>query len=252
MRSQSQQPRRWISLLLLVPICVFGLSGCSTDKRGQTKSGARMRGEADAVKRSRVMAVNVLGTVRYKPANSTNWLALKTGTWLEVGASVETGPKAHVDLVLREVGTAIRLTEDSELSVLDFFVFPTNAQLAINVELRLSKGMLWGLGSSLPEHSKYLIRCPSSYFDVRSTKFGLRASGSVYVYAGRIRPCWWRNEDSRKLIWPEVPAVNLSYPPFDHEPLEPYYPIDPNNTPKSDYPRVFLQGGLLKSVTAPH
>jgi len=196
----------------LLSLCVAGLValGFATGLRAQT------------VELGIAKVVDLKGAARYMPAGTGSWQTLKVGAVLKQGAVIQTADSSYVDLVLNNpdaatglgnvspggagagVGgggsgaspiahhefkvkqDAIRVLENSVLSVDKLTITQTGADAVTDTELDLKAGSIFGTVKKLAATSTYEIKIPSGVAAVRGTIYFITAGGVVDVLTGQV------------------------------------------------------------------
>lgn len=126
------------------------------------------------------VAQTVRGDATYSEGRS--WKPVKVGTVLHQGATVKTGAEAEVDLFLKKNGPAIRVTQNSMLTLDKLFFQDTGSETVIDTRLNLTNGRILGNVKKMAEASKYEVKIPSGTVGIRGTEYDISATGPISVY----------------------------------------------------------------------
>lgn len=162
---------------------------------------------------------NVRGEARYKTEVGGKWKPLVLGTKLTPGAVIETGKASQVDLFLADIGSVIRMTESTQLSLDTLAFAKTNEDRLIEVELDLKVGTIMGnllnrvsvSGSKVAAGSKYEVKIPNGKCAIHGTEFKISASGVVFVLSSVVTVTY--NFPGGKTFTRDVEAGQIFYPP---------------------------------------
>jgi len=160
---------------------------------------------------AKVVAVN--GAARYRVPGDSNWLPLKAGMILKPGAEIQTGNQgSYVDIVFnnkmankgfgnvsasaapastaaaapKATMDALRVLENSRMSIDKLAVQHTGAETITDTELNLSAGKVFGTVKKLSASSIYEIKLPNGVAGVRGTIFAVGTDGTVAVVSGSV------------------------------------------------------------------
>lgn len=164
-----------------------------------------------------VKVVNLKGAARYMPAGSTEWKPIKTGMILKPGAVIQTAADSYVDVVLnnaratqglnsalsaepasynpnepgagyrpKALQDAVRIFENTVLSVDKLTVTKTGADTVTETQLDLKAGRIFGTVKKLSASSVYEIKIPNGVAGIRGTIYLISADGVVSVLSGEV------------------------------------------------------------------
>jgi hypothetical protein len=170
--------------------------------------------------------VQIKGSARYMIASGGTWQPLTVGTVVTQGAIIQTADASYADLVLNDTSAksglenapnnadanrsatastavsqnesmvkqdAIRVLENSVLSVEKLSVTQTGADAVTDTELDLKAGTLFGTVKKLSPASTYEIKIPTGVAAVRGTVYMISAGGVVDVLSGKVLISYVRN-----------------------------------------------------------
>ena len=124
-----------------------------------------------------------IGVVRNSAGSATvtrggNVLPATTGTRLQVGDTLGTGPDGSLGVILRD-NSSLSIGPSSSLVLRDFLFSPSEGKLSLLV--RLSKGTMAYLtgviGKLAPEKARF--ETPSATIGIRGTHFAVKAGETV-------------------------------------------------------------------------
>ena len=186
-----------------------------------------------------VKVVSLKGAARYMALAGSEWKPIKTGLMLKPGAVIQTAADSYVDLVLnnpsatqgvgasvsdepassaassasassadagykpKAVQDAIRIFENSVLSVDKLTLAKTGAGIVSETQLDLKAGRIFGTVKKLSAASIYEIKVPNGVAGIRGTIYLISADGNVGVLTGSVVVSFVSNG---AVITKEVPA----------------------------------------------
>jgi hypothetical protein len=164
-----------------------------------------------------VKVVNLKGAARYMPAGGSDWKPLKTGMLLKPGAIIQTAADSYVDVVLnnakatqglnsalsaepasynpnepsgnyrpKAVQDAVRIFENTVLSVDKLTINKTGADTVTETQLDLKAGRIFGTVKKLSASSVYEVKIPNGVAGIRGTIYLISADGTVSVLTGEV------------------------------------------------------------------
>jgi len=139
-----------------------------------------------AAEQNRAIARAIRGTADFSIDGGAKWKRLKAGTKLNSGTSVRAASGSSVDLFMNENGPFVRVAENSTVAIRTLTVDRTGVDNLIHTELQLQAGRIFGFVRTLSAASKYMIRFPSGYAEVRETRYDISADGTVAVIEGKV------------------------------------------------------------------
>jgi hypothetical protein len=171
--------------------------------------GAAIQASAQPARPCHATVVRVQGSVSYSLGDN-NWHPLVSGKYLPPGASIRTGDNGVVDVVLgiavdfpqagnipSRIGmapdypvrgfmsykptveqNAIRLTENSLLTIDKLTTTDTGADTVSDTELDLKQGALYASVKKLSAAAQYIVKTPTGIIGVRGTQFNVALNGN--------------------------------------------------------------------------
>ena len=183
--------------------------------------------------------VSLKGAARFMAVTGAEWKPIKVGMVLRPGALIQTAADSYVDVVLnntkatqglgsaltdepasgaaasasasasddgykpKAVQDAIRIFENSVLSVDKLTVTQTGADTVTETQLDLKAGRIFGTVKKLSAASIYEIKVPNGVAGIRGTIYLIGAEGVVSVLTGSVVVSYVSNGT---VITKEVPA----------------------------------------------
>lgn len=180
--------------------------------------------------------VSLKGAGRYMTGAGTDWKPIKVGMVLKPGTVIQTAADSYVDIVLnnakasqglgsalsdeeasmattstsapdnykpKAIQDAIRIFENSVLSVDKLTVTKTGADVVSETQLDLKAGKIFGTVKKLSAASIYEVKVPNGVAGIRGTIYLIGADGSVNVLTGAVVMSFVFNG---AVITKEVPA----------------------------------------------
>lgn len=180
--------------------------------------------------------VSLRGAARYMAVAGSDWRPIKVGLMLKPGAVIQTAADSAVDLVLnnakatqglgsglsdesssmstssnvgedaykpKAVQDAIRIFENSVLSVDKLTLTRTGADTVSETQLDLKAGRIFGTVKKLSAASIYEIKVPNGVAGIRGTIYLIGADGNVSVLTGSVVISFVSNG---AVVTKEVPA----------------------------------------------
>ncbi len=210
-----------------------------------------------------VKVVSLKGAARFMAVAGAEWKPIKVGLMLKPGAVIQTAADSYVDLVLnnakatqglsssvageptsmaassggggsdsgykpKAVQDAIRIFENTVLSVDKLTVTKTGADTVTDTQLNLKAGRIFGTVKKLSAASTYEITLPNGVAGIRGTIYLIGAEGTVTVLTGSVVVSYVSNGT---VVTKEVPAG---------------YQFNPSSGQVSEAPKpVLLNLGIL-------
>ena len=112
--------------------------------------------------------------------------ALKEGTVLSAGATIQTGPGSHVDLFFRHNNSSVRITPNSVVVLERVGFVETEKGQATQTVLNVKSGAVLGKVTGLRPEADYLVKIPGAICVVRGTEYYISATGVVHVLSGQV------------------------------------------------------------------
>lgn len=140
-------------------------------------------GQAQSTKQGKAQVRAVHGSARYSTGGGA-WLDLSVGTTLNSGAVVSTAAGSHVDLYLGINGPAVRVAEDTQMSIDKLTYTDTGADAVIETQLNLTKGTLIGAVRKLAAASRYEIKTPAGVAGIRGTDYVITHTLMLFILKG--------------------------------------------------------------------
>lgn len=186
-----------------------------------------------------IKVVNLKGAARYMVAGTTEWKPVKVGALLKPGTVIQTAADSYVDLVLNNARAtqglssslaseadlsltssssgsgggagpapkakqdAIRIFENTVLSVDKLTITKTGADKVTETQLDLKAGRIFGTVTKLSAASVYEIKIPNGVAGIRGTIYLISADGVVDVLTGSVVVSYVSNG---VVVTKEVPA----------------------------------------------
>ena len=185
-----------------------------------------------------VKVVSLKGAARFMAVAGADWKPIKVGLVLKPGAVIQTAADSYVDLVLnnskatqglgsavsdepaamstssgaggsdsgyrpKAVQDAIRIFENTVLSVDKLTINKTGADTVTDTQLNLKAGRIFGTVKKLSAASTYEITLPNGVAGIRGTIYLIGADGTVSVLTGSVVVSYVSNGT---VITKEVPA----------------------------------------------
>ena len=192
-----------------------------------------------------VKVVSLKGAARFMMVAGAEWKPVKVGLMLKSGAVIQTAADSYVDLVLnnakatqglssalsndepsmpaaassaasandgykpKAIQDAIRIFENSVMSVDKLTVTKTGADTVTETQLDLKAGRIFGTVKKLSAASLYEIKVPNGVAGIRGTIYLIGADGVVSVLTGSVVISYVSNG---AVVTKEVPAGNQFNP----------------------------------------
>jgi hypothetical protein len=150
--------------------------------------------------------VKIQGKGRYMAVGGT-WQTLKLGQILQPGTIIQTASDSYVDLVLNNRNAAehasaaspdvmvyqpkaqqdaIRLFENTVLSIDKLTITQTGADTVTETQLDLKAGRIFGTVKKLSPASVYRVKIPNGVAGIRGTIYLISADGMLSVVSGSV------------------------------------------------------------------
>ena len=152
--------------------------------------------------------LRVVGSARYSMDDNV-WRDLAAGDIIKPGTVLQTASSSSLDIVLynkeetlaaqttpvptltyrpqgKVTANAVRLYENTVLSVDKLTSTQTGADWVTETQLDLRKGKIFGSAKKLSGASRYEIKYPNGVAGIRGTVFVMYADGKLVVYDGSI------------------------------------------------------------------
>lgn len=163
--------------------------------------------------------VSLKGAARFMAAAGADWKPIKVGMVLKPGAVIQTAGDSYVDVVLnnakatqglgsalsdepasistsssaaddnyrpKAVQDAIRIFENTVMSVDKLTITKTGADIVTDTQLNLKAGRIFGTVKKLSAASTYEITVPNGVAGIRGTIYLIGADGVVSVLTGSV------------------------------------------------------------------
>ncbi len=157
-----------------------------------------------------------IGEAEYLRKNASKWKEVEIGAVLKEGGAVRTGPDGIIDIRFTD-GTAVRITEDSFLSLDDVSL--------TTVAVGLKKGRLVSKFTKLFSNQNFSVKTPSIVAGVRGTELIVTASeekSSIVGMSGITEVFNPKYPDDRVLLGFQTKTlVPSDQPPLNPENLTP-------------------------------
>ena len=117
----------------------------------------------------------VVGDAEYKKKSGSSWESVEIGAVLKKSGSVKTGKDGIVDIRFSD-GTAVRIAEDSLLSIQDVSL--------TNIDIGLEKGTMISKFTKLFGTQKFSVKTPAAVAGIRGTELIFNVSSGGTKIAG--------------------------------------------------------------------